>query len=96
MKKGIVINVLTDKGRQALQKHLSDKRKEGLKNRILYRQAFEERQTQKDGELDSLIIIPKHRYITAEGALPIAHDMMIANGAKDKKDFTIGTIGGDE
>lgn len=91
MKRGIVINVYTEKGRKALLKHLQDKRKEALKNRLLYRQAFEERKTYKDGELDSLIIFPKHRYITAEGALPIAHDMMNANGAgRHGKDFSIG------
>jgi len=94
--RGIVINVLSEKGRKALIQHLSDKRKEALKNRILYKQAFEERKTYKGDLLDSLIIIPKHRYITAEGALPIAHDMMTANGAKDKKDFSIGIYGGGE
>lgn len=91
MRKGIVINVYTDKGRKALIKHLQDKRTEGLKNRLLYRQAFEERKTYKDGELDSLIIIPKHRYISADAAIPIAHDMMNANGAgRHGQDFSIG------
>lgn len=91
MRKGIVINVYTEKGRKALLQHLTDKRKEALKNRLLYRQAFEERKTYKEGVLDSLIIIPKHRYISVEASLPIAHDMMSANGAgRHGQDFSIG------
>lgn len=81
--KGIELKALSEIGRQAVEKHFKDKKKEKLKDRMLYRQTFKEEILQDEYGIYGFRLWARHRYFAPESMRPIAEDMMAENGAKE-------------
>lgn len=77
---GISIISRNEAGAEAINKHLRDKRKESLKNRLIYQQMFREIVTENPL---ALTIRAKNfeRYMGPAAIEPIAAEMMAENGA---------------
>lgn len=83
------IRVISERGCESLQTHLREKKSASFKDRFVYNQAFGEKVISCDARVTNLLIWTKHRYISLEGVLPVARDMMIKNGSVENEDFIL-------
>lgn len=90
--KGIQLTAKNNKGRSALRKHLTDKRKESFLNRKTYSNLYEERVLYDDDGVYEMKIYSKTRFIIPEAIANVAREMMTLNGAQEYDDYEITFI----
>lgn len=88
---GIVIISQSDRGNHALVKNQRETREAKFLERQQFNLAYKVRFVTEE-PFYKLFLFGRSKYLTPALTLPVAHDMMVANGAVPDKDFIIEEV----
>lgn len=86
----IIIKPLTEKGRRAILTHTIEKERENLKDKLIYRSAFDEKI--EDNQLKIRVRSQSIYLIDLEKFKGVIHKTMKANGAENETDYTLKEV----